>query len=105
MPRLPETIARHCTRHPVRSGAQAIGRRGGLGRIGGLLRPRGVAEVYSAKRKPGSYRRRPAWESSFRLKIQYQAVHGDQLSINEISNFRNSRLNPPLNGVETEWSQ
>jgi hypothetical protein len=50
----------------------------------------------------GSNPRRPAWESPFRLKINNQAAHGDQLRHNEISNFRNSSINPSLNGVLLE---
>jgi len=52
--------------------------------------------------RPGSNRRRPAWESPFRLKINNQAAHGDQLRYNEISNFRNSRIRQTLNGVLLE---
>src|SRR5262249_19240416 len=67
------------------------------------------AELQLASRLPNRWRgsgrrdsnpRRPAWESPFRLKTQDQAVHSDQLSINEISNFPHSSFKPPLNGVE-----
>ena len=66
------------------------------------------ARIWTLKRwsgRRGSNPRRPAWEYPFRLKIQHQAAHSDQLSTNGISNFGNSLCEPPLNGVEKEWKR
>jgi hypothetical protein len=40
--------------------------------------------------------RRPAWENDHRLKIQDNGVYGGSSRCIEVSNFRNSAIEPPL---------
>ena len=52
--------------------------------------------------RPGSNRRRPAWENDRRLKIKDHGVHGGDTDLWSFSNLRPLLFQQSLNGVETE---